>query len=386
MDKEKRLKVVLLAAPILIVPILVFLAVMVKAETPQNINNNTQSQINTAIPQNTDQKTGANQLDAFFASEMSARENLDEQIDSYNFRATADKQEELNLPELDQDISTIEASRNTFSDISTIPSIEENKPIQPQSQHQAINTLSQRNHKAVVVEEEVNSSIEDQIDLETEKRKKQRHENLRKMGIDVPIKEEPQELFIDEQTHQIAPEATQLISKSEGTKGKRSRKGNAFFSNSEENLLGNLTPAVIHGDQEIVNGSVVKMRLLKSIMLENGVQIPKNHYIFGIAQVNGERVNIQIQNITIDNNNYAYAKKIIDNTGVEGIFIPRINNAQDLNNAGVDVIDEVVQVGRSTGVAGRVVGSVIQSGKNMIRKNANAQTIILKSNHKIYLK
>ncbi|MGL4805137.1 MAG: conjugative transposon protein TraM, partial [Bacteroidales bacterium] len=59
---------------------------------------------------------------------------------------------------------------------------------------------------------------------------------------------------------------------------------------------------------------------------------------------------------------------------------------QDINNAGIDVVDQITQVGRTTGVTGRVAASVIQSGKNILRKNANEKKVLLKANHKIFLK
>src|SRR5690606_26753976 len=51
---------------------------------------------------------------------------------------------------------------------------------------------------------------------------------------------------------------------------------------------GNAIQATIHEDQDIVSGSVIKLRLLDSIRV-NGVLIPRNRFVYGVATIDDER-------------------------------------------------------------------------------------------------
>src|SRR5690606_29035161 len=54
---------------------------------------------------------------------------------------------------------------------------------------------------------------------------------------------------------------------------------------------GNTIQATIHEDQDIVSGSVIKLRLLDSINV-NGILIPRNRFIYGVASIDDERLKI----------------------------------------------------------------------------------------------
>lgn len=64
-------------------------------------------------------------------------------------------------------------------------------------------------------------------------------------------------------------------------------------SDNPENLdeesipKGNTIQATIHEDQDIVSGSVIKLRLLDSIHV-NGVLIPRNRFVYGVATIDDD--------------------------------------------------------------------------------------------------
>ena len=77
---------------------------------------------------------------------------------------------------------------------------------------------------------------------------------------------------------------------------------NKFYGAEKENKSEeqNTIEAVVHQTQSLVNEAVVKMRLLNDIYL-NGSLVPKGNFVFGIAELNDERLEIKINSIRNNN-------------------------------------------------------------------------------------
>src|SRR5690606_30151614 len=79
--------------------------------------------------------------------------------------------------------------------------------------------------------------------------------------------------------------------------------------------------AVIHETQTLVNGAVVRMRLLNDIFI-NGFSIPKGNFIYGNAGLNDERLEISINSIHYNNSLFPVNLELYDLDGIRGIYIP----------------------------------------------------------------
>lgn len=89
------------------------------------------------------------------------------------------------------------------------------------------------------------------------------------------------------------------------------------FSDQVQNAI----KAVVHEDQTLVNGSTVKLRLVNDIYV-NGVRIPKDNFLFGIAQLTGERLTIKIESIRYGQSLYPVELAVYDMDGLDGVYIP----------------------------------------------------------------
>ena len=87
-------------------------------------------------------------------------------------------------------------------------------------------------------------------------------------------------------------------------------------SNTEEQ---NTVEAVVHQTQTLVNGAVVKMRLVNDIYL-NGSLVPKGNFVFGIAELNDERLEINISSIRNNNSLFPVKLEVFDMDGLPGIY------------------------------------------------------------------
>jgi conjugative transposon TraM protein len=83
----------------------------------------------------------------------------------------------------------------------------------------------------------------------------------------------------------------------------------------------NVIEAVLNESQVVVNGAVVKFRLLNDVYI-NGALIPTGTFVFGIASLNGERLEIDINSIRYQQALYPVKLQVYDIDGLSGIYIP----------------------------------------------------------------
>ena len=162
---------------------------------------------------------------------------------------------------------------------------------------------------------------------------------------------------------------------------------NAFYgtdanSNDPEQ---NAIVAVIHETQNLVDGSIVKMRLLDNIAI-NGTIIPKGNFVFGQASLEGERLHIDINSIRKDNSIFPVKLTIYDLDGMEGIYIPgaitrdvaKQSADNSLQNIGMNAIDPSLKVQATT--AG------INAAKSLLIKKTKLVKVTVKAGYKVLLK
>src|SRR5690606_33250112 len=74
--------------------------------------------------------------------------------------------------------------------------------------------------------------------------------------------------------------------------GKGNKTASGFFGLENESSFTddqNAIEAVVHENQVLVNGAVVKLRLSNDVYI-NGAFIPKGNFVFGTASLNAERL------------------------------------------------------------------------------------------------
>jgi conjugative transposon TraM protein len=163
--------------------------------------------------------------------------------------------------------------------------------------------------------------------------------------------------------------------------------GGAFYSvdTRQQGVEQNTVQAVIHESQTLINGSIVKIRLLDDVIVSNTI-IDKGHFVFGTASLAGERLHIEINAIRKDNCIYPVKLAVFDLDGMEGIHIPgamardvakeSVDNS--LQNIGMPAIEPSLKVQATT--AG------INASKSLLTKKAKLVRVIVKAGYKVLLK
>jgi conjugative transposon TraM protein len=164
-------------------------------------------------------------------------------------------------------------------------------------------------------------------------------------------------------------------------------KGNLFYSMDEPastDFLQNAVAAVIHETHTIVNGSTVKLRLVNAVFI-NGVQIPKNTFLFGLASLKGERLLVKINSIRYNNSLFPVDLNVYDLDGISGIYIPGAIN-RDVAKATADRSVQTLGVASLDDSWGaQAAGVGIEAAKTLLSKKAKLIKVVVKAGYQVLL-
>lgn len=166
-----------------------------------------------------------------------------------------------------------------------------------------------------------------------------------------------------------------------------SLKQNSFYS-LEEDLISdemqNSVEAVIHETQTIVDGATIKLRLNSDVFIE-GVSIPKNSFLFGIASLKGERLNVKINNIKYKNSLFPVELSVYDMDGIVGIYIPGAIN-RDVAKASADRSIQTLGVASLDDSWGaQAAGMGIEAAKSLLSKKVKLIKVVVKAGYQVLL-
>lgn len=154
---------------------------------------------------------------------------------------------------------------------------------------------------------------------------------------------------------------------------------------SEKNTIS----ACVHGNQTVMDGQSVRMRLLEQVEVAD-MLIPRNAIIVGAAKVQGERLEVAISSLEYNGTIVPVELAVFDSDGQEGIFIP---NSMEVSAAKEVAANMGSSLGSSINIstdAGAQLASdlgkgVIQGASQYIAKKMRAVKVHLKSGYKVML-
>jgi conjugative transposon TraM protein len=163
---------------------------------------------------------------------------------------------------------------------------------------------------------------------------------------------------------------------------------NAFYS-LDENLLSDVSqnsiPAVVQETQTLVAGATVKLRLLNDVYI-NGILVPKDCFVYGVASLSGERLNINISTIRYQNAILPVSLSVYDLDGMSGIFIP----GAITRDVAKQSADEATQgIGLTTldpSLGAQAASAGIQAAKSLIGKKIRLIKVTIKAGYQVLLK
>lgn len=164
-------------------------------------------------------------------------------------------------------------------------------------------------------------------------------------------------------------------------------KANSFYS-LEDDLVNdemqNTLEAVVHETQSIVNGSIVKLRLTGDVFI-NGTLIPRNSFVFGIAALKGERLEVKISNIKFKNSIFPVELAVYDMDGIDGIYIPGAIT-RDVAKASADRSMQSLGIANLDDSWGaQAAGMGVEAAKTLLSKKVKLIKVVVKAGYQVLL-
>lgn len=164
---------------------------------------------------------------------------------------------------------------------------------------------------------------------------------------------------------------------------------NAFWGFQEESSIttneGITIPAVVHQDQLLQEGSVIKLRLLQDIYI-NGNRIPKDNFLFGECSLGDQRLHIQFNSIAFNNTLYPVKLTAYDIDGNDGIYIPGAIGRDAAKNGLNDAVQQMQLATLNPSVGAQAATAGIQAAQNLLSKKVKRVQVTVKAGHKLLLR
>jgi conjugative transposon TraM protein len=169
------------------------------------------------------------------------------------------------------------------------------------------------------------------------------------------------------------------------------KKQRRFYDGKEQQQsLGNSTRAVVHGEQTVMSGGTLKMRLLESLQTNDNMTIPANTFVYGTVSFAEERVQVKIISVRMGNNIHELKRDVYDRDGIKGVYVPdniksdirKTATGEAINDADVE---EVVTTSSGGNIFTKAIGTVGNAVKSVVGRNTQQQKVTIKTNYEIYL-
>jgi conjugative transposon TraM protein len=153
----------------------------------------------------------------------------------------------------------------------------------------------------------------------------------------------------------------------------------------EQSNANHAIEAVIHETQTLVNGSTVKLRLVSDIYI-NGVLIPKDHFLFGLASLNGERLQVTISSIRYQHSLFPVELSVYDLDGISGIYIPGAISRDVAKQSTEGAIQSMNLNSLNTSIGAQAANAGIEMAKTLLGKKIKLIKVTVKAGYQVLLR
>ncbi|OCX54202.1 conjugative transposon protein TraM [Mucilaginibacter sp. PPCGB 2223] len=148
---------------------------------------------------------------------------------------------------------------------------------------------------------------------------------------------------------------------------------------------GNTIQAVVHEDQTLVSGAVIKLRLLDGIYV-NGKMIPKGSFVYGTCALNNERLDIKIASIRYLNNILPVALTVYDLDGMEGLYVPGSIGRDAAKNGVGDAVQSMQMMSMDQSVGAQAASAGVEAAKGLFNHKVKQIKVKVKAGYEVLLK
>jgi conjugative transposon TraM protein len=185
--------------------------------------------------------------------------------------------------------------------------------------------------------------------------------------------------------------STQPVENSIGlldTSKKKQQNNVGFYSTESKNTMeetANAIEAVIPENQLLVNGAVIKLRLLTDIYI-NGVLIPKNNLVSAITSLNDKRLEAEVTAIRFNNSLFPVKLEVYDLDGLPGIYIPGAITRDVAKQSADNSLQLMELTAVDPTLKAQAAAAGINTVKSLLSKKVKQVKVMVKAGYKVLLR
>jgi len=144
-------------------------------------------------------------------------------------------------------------------------------------------------------------------------------------------------------------------------------------------------PAQVDGNQKVLQGGIVRLRLADSVTL-NGTLLPKGFKLFGNCVITNQRLLLTIKNITLGNTIVPVDLTVFSRDGIPGINAPEAELSEAAGNGTNDALSGMEFLPMSENLGTQAASAGISAAKGLIGKKVRKIKVKLANNYPLLLR
>lgn len=144
-------------------------------------------------------------------------------------------------------------------------------------------------------------------------------------------------------------------------------------------------PAVVEGNQKVVQGGMVKLRLTDSLVL-GGLCFPKGQLLFGSCTITNQRLLLDIRNIRLGTAIVPVSLTVFSLDGMQGIDAPEAELVEAAGQGTTNALDNMEFLGMDQRLATQAATAGISAAKGLIGRKVRRVKVRLHGGYPVLLR
>jgi len=144
-------------------------------------------------------------------------------------------------------------------------------------------------------------------------------------------------------------------------------------------------PAVVEGNQKVLQGGIVRLRLSDSLRL-HGLLVPKGQLLFGSATITNQRLLLEIRNIRLGTAIIPVSMTVFSLDGLAGVDAPSAELGEAAGGGAVSALDNMEFLGMDPSIGTQAATAGIAAAKGLIGKKVRRVKVKLKGGYPVLLR
>ncbi|MGK6353162.1 conjugative transposon protein TraM [Parapedobacter sp. DT-150] len=152
-----------------------------------------------------------------------------------------------------------------------------------------------------------------------------------------------------------------------------------------DTLPGTAIRAAIHRAAEVTDGATVQLRLLDSVYID-GRLVPRNSFVHGTCQVDGERLTIRVRTLRHGNAILPVALSAYDMDGLEGLCVPGAMTRDAAKQGSSDAIQSMQLMSMDPSLAAQAATVGVNAAKGLLSRKVRQVRVRVKAGYEVLLR